>query len=205
MNNFRALLISSFATYELAIPRIPGIPIRPRGIAPGMQAVTLQLMRCQNKIGDYYAAIAAFNGLRRPRRTSLPSFMRNSRRLFRLGRFGRRPSMAYRNALSTDRHADRRLAQFAGALCKFRSGRRSAQAREGARSGDPTATAIACNCFGLDVLKRETWTGASTCIRKVPFTGEGRSSTFLGWPVPGRDPPRLTEQLELLQAARQAH
>jgi tetratricopeptide (TPR) repeat protein len=64
MNNFRALLISSLASYELGnFHESLGYAISAHRIAPGMPAVTLQLMRCQNKIGDYYAAIAAYNGL----------------------------------------------------------------------------------------------------------------------------------------------
>src|SRR5713226_7186780 len=64
MNNFRALLISSLASYELGnIHESLGYAIRAQRIAQALPAVALQLMRCQNKIGDYYAAIAAFNGL----------------------------------------------------------------------------------------------------------------------------------------------
>jgi len=64
MNNFRALLISSLAGYELgSIHESLGYAIRAQRIAQAVPAVALQLMRCQNKIGDYYAAIAAFNGL----------------------------------------------------------------------------------------------------------------------------------------------
>ncbi len=77
MNNFRALLISSLASYELGnIHESLGYAIRAQRIAQAVPAVALQLMRCQNKIGDYYAAIAAFNGLA-GWRMPLPSFMRN--------------------------------------------------------------------------------------------------------------------------------
>src|SRR6267142_1609432 len=64
MNNFRALVISSLASHDLNnIHESLGYAIRAHRIAPGVPAVTLQLMRCQNTIGDHYAAIAAFNGL----------------------------------------------------------------------------------------------------------------------------------------------
>src|SRR2546427_10668602 len=59
MNNFRALLISSLAGYELGnIHESLGYAIRAHRIAQAVPAVSLQLNRCQNKIGDYYAAIA---------------------------------------------------------------------------------------------------------------------------------------------------
>jgi tetratricopeptide (TPR) repeat protein len=64
LSNFRALLILSLASYEVGnVHESLGYATRAQRIVPAAPAVVLMLMRCQNKIGDFYAAIAAFKGL----------------------------------------------------------------------------------------------------------------------------------------------
>src|SRR5262245_33655558 len=103
LNNFRALLISSLAAYELGnVHESLGYASRAHRIAPAVQAIVLQLMRCRNKIGDYYSAIGAFNGLGDAER--VPPEFHAELGVAYSGLGDRAKAVeAYKNALSTER------------------------------------------------------------------------------------------------------
>ncbi|MCX7137416.1 MAG: hypothetical protein NTW47_12490 [Proteobacteria bacterium] len=61
-NNFRALVFSSIANYESGnVHESLGNAIRANRTGQKLPVITLQLMRCQNQLGDHYAAVAAFS------------------------------------------------------------------------------------------------------------------------------------------------
>jgi len=63
-DDFRALLTLSVANYEAGnVYEALGNALRANLVRPGAQPAVLQIMRCQNKRGDYYAAIGAYSGL----------------------------------------------------------------------------------------------------------------------------------------------
>src|SRR5262249_42421188 len=69
LNNFRALLIASLAADELGnVHESLGYAVRAHRAAPSAPAIVLQLMRCGNKIGDYYAAIGRSTDWATPKR-----------------------------------------------------------------------------------------------------------------------------------------
>jgi tetratricopeptide (TPR) repeat protein len=63
-DDFRALLTLSVANYEAEnVYEALGNALRANLVRPGAQPAVLQIMRCQNKRGDYYSAIGAYRGL----------------------------------------------------------------------------------------------------------------------------------------------
>ncbi len=66
-DNLRALAILSIASFELGSAHESlGYALRASQVNPEVPMVALQQMRCHNKFGDYYAALAAFNKVRDP-------------------------------------------------------------------------------------------------------------------------------------------
>ena len=64
-DNLRALAILGVASFELGSTHESlGYAMRASLINPAVPMVALQLMRCHNKFGDYYAALAAYNKVR---------------------------------------------------------------------------------------------------------------------------------------------
>lgn len=63
-NNFRALLMASFAATELDSPNEAlGLAQRAHKFNPRMPLAVYQLMRCLNNVGDYYGAVGTFRGM----------------------------------------------------------------------------------------------------------------------------------------------
>jgi len=197
MDNFRALLISSLATYELGnFHGSLGYAIRAHGIAPGMPAVTLQLMRCQNKIGDYYAAIAAFNGLGGAQ--NLPAEFHAELGVAYSALGDREKAVdAYRNALSTDRRpivALRSLLELYVNSGADEDLRRLVKEHEAEIHGNGDCVQL----LGLDCLKRGDLDGSFDMFRECLSLAR-KVEYFLGWPVPESRIRHDYEQLELLQ------
>src|SRR6266436_1746117 len=197
MNNFRALLISSLAAYELgSIHESLGYAIRAHRIAQAVPAVALQLMRCQNKIGDYYAAIAAFNGLGGAEGI-LPEF--HAELGVAYSGLGDRDKAvdAYKKALSTGRTPVLALRNLLELHVNSGAGedlRRLVKKHEAEIHGNTDCVQL----LGLDCLKRGDLDGSFDMFRKC-LSLTRSAEYFLGWPVPE---PRIRhdyEQLELLQ------
>jgi tetratricopeptide (TPR) repeat protein len=196
MNNFRAVLISSLANYELGnIHESLGYAIRAHRIAPGVPAVTLQLMRCQNKVGDYYAAIAAFNGLGGVEKAS--EFHAELGVAYSALGDREKAVDAYRKALSTEGKsilALRSLLEFYVNSGADEDLRRLVKEHE----ADIHGNADCVQQLGLDCLKGGDLDGSFDMFRKCLSLAR-RVQYFIGWPVPE---PRIRhdyEQLGLLQ------
>ncbi len=102
-NNFRALVILAIASYEFGNTyESLGYARRANHINPRVPVVTLQLMRCQNKIADYYAALASFNGLGDAQAVTPEIYAELGVAYSRLG-FRDRAINAYQKALATPR------------------------------------------------------------------------------------------------------
>lgn len=64
-NNSRALEIASLANYEFGnIHESLGNATRANRVNPKAQPAIMQLMRCHNKLGDFYSTISVFNEIR---------------------------------------------------------------------------------------------------------------------------------------------
>jgi len=196
-NNFRALLISSLAGYDLGnFHESLGYAIRAHRIAPGMPAVTLQLMRCQNKIGDYYAAIAAFNGLAGAQ--NLPAEFHAELGVAYSALGDRDKAVdAYRKALTTERKpilALRSLLELYVNSGADEDLRRLVKEHEAQIHGNTDCVQL----LGLDCLKRGDLDGSFDMFRKCLSLAR-KVEYFLGWPVPEARIRHDYEQLELLQ------
>src|SRR5260370_14769561 len=196
-NNFRALLISSLAGYELGtIHESLGYAIRAHRIAQAVPAVALQLMRCQNKIGDYYAAIAAFNGLGSAEK--LPPEFHAELGVAYSGLGDRDKAVdAYKKALSTERKPILALRNLLELYVNSGAGedlRRLVKKHEADIHGNTDCVQL----LGLDCLKRGDLDGSFDMFRKC-LSLTRRVESFHGWPVPEPRVRHDYEQLELLQ------
>ena len=197
MNNFRALLISSFAGYELGnIDESLGYAIRADRVVQAVPAVTLQLMRCKNKIGDYYAAIAAFNTLGGAEKVPAEFHAELGVAYSALGN-REKAVAAYRKALSTEPKSILALRNLLELYV-------NSGAREDLRrlvkehETDIHDNTDCVQLLGLDCLNRADLDGSFDMFRKC-LSLTRRVEYFPGWPVPE---PRIRhdyEQLELLQ------
>ena len=197
MNNFRALLISSLAAYELGnVHESLGYATRAHRNAPAVPAIVLQLMRCGNKIGDYYAAIGAFNGLSDPEKVP-PEFHAELGVAYSgLGDRGKAVD-AYKKALSTERKPALALRNLLDLQIH------SASSEELWRLVEQYPTDIHgdIDCvqrLGLAYLKEGDLDRGFDMFRKCLAMAE-KAESSVAWPVPE---PRIRhnyEQLELLQ------
>jgi len=197
MNNFRALLFSSLAAYELGnVHESLGYATRAHRIAPAMPAIVLQLMRCRNNIGDHYSAIGAFSGLGDPEKIP-PEFHAELGVAYSGLGDREKAADAYKKALTSERKSAVALRNLLDLHIHSASSEDLWRLVERYRSeihGD-----IDCvQRLGLAYLKQGDLDRSFDLFRKcLAMAEEARSS--VAWPVPE---PRIRhdyEQLELLQ------
>jgi len=199
-DDYRALVVMSVVNYEVGnFHESLGNAVRANVLRKGSAPAVLQLMRCRNKLGNHYAAIAAFDALSDPDAAN-PDIR------VELGK-------AYHGL--SDR--DRALAEYTAALA---SGSRSTEAiralvaLHGAAGDtgeldalkqkyrDEIDNDIECECsLGLAALNRGDTNEASRLFGRTLALAarNGEAARELPWPVPE---PRIRhdcEQLELLE------
>src|SRR5262245_57142740 len=197
INNFRALLRASLAAYELGnIHESLGYALRGHRIAPSMPAIVLQQMRCCNNIGDYYAAIGAFNSLGDPDKAP-PEFHGELGVAYSgLGDQDKAVD-AYRKALSSERRPALALRNLLDLHIHSAAGGALSRLVEEYAS-DIQGDIDCVQRLGLAHLKEGDLDKSFDMFRKCLAMTEKAGST-VAWPVPE---PRIRhdcEQLELLQ------
>jgi tetratricopeptide (TPR) repeat protein len=197
-NDFRALLAASAATFEAGnTHEALGNALRANRVDPAAPAAVLQIMRCRNALGDYYAAIAAydsFNG------TGLPAAAHRELGAACAG-LGDVPraAEAYERALASGGpqadtvrallrlHADAGADAAVAALC--------------ARFPAEVADDVECLFgLGLAALRRRALDEARAQFARSFALGRERrlALDLLPWPVPEPLIRHAYEQLELL-------
>jgi tetratricopeptide (TPR) repeat protein len=196
----RALIALSVASYEDGnFHDALGSARRAYGLNPGAPQAILQIMRCQNRLGDYYAALAAFESLDNP--TAVPPDFHIELGKTYSGLDRRAKAIdAYRAALTfdpTSTEAIRALAQI------YAMGANSAELETLATQYGPEIGADVESLYwrALDALNHGEIDSAGRLFRESLAVSEARGEAFkvLPWPIPE---PRLRhdyEQLELLQ------
>jgi len=197
LNNFRALLIASLAAEELGnVHESLGYAVRAHRAAPSAPAVVLQLMRCGNKIGDYYAAIGAFDGLGDP--DKVPPELHAELGVAYSGLGERAKAMdAYRKALSTERKPALALRNLLDLHIHSASGEELWRLVEQYRT-DIQRDIDCVQRLGLAYLKEGDRDRSFDMFRQCLAMAEAADSS-VAWPVPEPRIRHAYEQLELLQ------
>ena len=166
---------------------------------PGSPAAALQLMRCHNKLGDFYSAVAAFDGV--DAQSGIASEMYIELGIAHAGlENAGRAAEAYRAALNDDPPP----AQAIRALLKIHMDSADHAALDAFARQFATAIANDAECLSLQAmheLQQGHVAAAADYFRRCGELNIAREDAYtqLPWPVPE---PRLRhdyEQLELLQ------
>ena len=199
-DDYRALLLLGMANYEIGnVHEALGNATRASFINKGAAPAILQIMRCQNKLGDYYAALAAFDGL--ADKSTITPDMRLELGTAYLGLEDRaRAAAEYRTALESGSRAPGALRALVGIYTSA-----NASAELGALvEAHSAAIGSDIECLywlGLQALNERNLDEAARLFGKTRTLAEASSEAMddLPWPIPE---PRIRhdcEQLELLQ------
>lgn len=198
-DDHRALLALSMANYGIGnIHESLGNARRASFVDPSPPAI-LQIMRCQNKLGDYYAALAAFDRLREPGSVAAEFHVELGDAYAGLEDQARAIA-EYREALATGSRSIAALRALVGIYTRSRL----AADLEGlieAYSSEIKGDIDCLYLLGLAALDRRDLDEAQRLFSKTLALAEetGDALDDLPWPVPE---PRLRhdyEQLELLE------
>jgi len=199
-DDVRALMALSVADYETGnFHAALGSARRANGLNPGSPRAILQMMRCQNKLGDHYAALAAFDALAKEAAITADHHVELGKAY--AGLEHREQAIgAYRAALASDPNSMEAIRSLVATY---------------AIAGDSAALASLTTQYatqieadvdsmywrGLESLNHGNLDDAATLFGSSLAASDARGGAFdvLPWPVPE---PRLRhdyEQLELLQ------
>jgi len=198
VGNVRALLAASVATFEGgSLHESLGYAQRAQQASPGAPPAVLQLMRCHNGLGDYYAAIAAFGRLAPGAAT--PDLHAELGAAYGALDDRARAIEAYESVLA----AGARRPDALGALIRLYADTddRAALAALHARHRADIDGDIEC-LFGLalDALRRRDLDAAQALLARsfALSRAQGVALDLLPWPVPEPLIRHDVEQLELL-------
>jgi tetratricopeptide (TPR) repeat protein len=197
-NDFRALLAASAATFDAGnTHEALGNALRANRVDPAAPAAALQIMRCCNALGDYYAAIAAFDSFKG---AALPAAAHRElgAACAALGDVPR-ATEAYERALATGGPQIDTLR----ALLRLHvdSGAHAAAEAVGRRYPAEIAGDIECRFgLGLAALRRRDLTEARKELAQAFTLGREQQVALdvLPWPVPEPLIRHAYEQLALL-------
>jgi tetratricopeptide (TPR) repeat protein len=199
-DDYRALMALSFANYGHGnIHEALGNARRANLLNEGSLPAILQIMRCANKLGDYYAALAAFDKL--GNRDSLPPEIYVELGATYSGLEDRaRAIAAYRTALASGS----RLTAAIRALAAIYGIASETSELEGLATAYPAEIHGDVEClywWGVERLSRAQLDDAARLFREslAVYEKEAGALGELPWPIPE---PRIRhdyEQLELLQ------
>jgi tetratricopeptide (TPR) repeat protein len=199
-DNLRALAILSIASFELGSAHESlGYALRASHINAEVPMVVLQLMRCHNKFGDYYSALAAFNKLSEPRAITPEMHAERGVAYSRL-RFTQKAMAAYQSALESPRKPE---AAIRGMLALLAEADDPAQLQEFVKRHEREIhnDVESVYVLGLQAL------GRGELEQSLRMFGRSRSLVYaeqaplqsLQWPVPEPRVRHDREQLDLLE------
>ena len=200
LNNLRALAILAIASFELgSTAESLGYATRASQINPQVPMVALQLMRCYNKLGDSYAALAALNRLDDPQAITPEMHAEQGVSYARLG-FRQKAIDAFQRALGSPRKP---VTAIRGLLRLYADAGERAELQEFVtQNADAINSDIeSVYALGLEALSRHEIDRSSALFKQCFALNVAAQAPLhmLPWPVPE---PRLRhdrEQLALLE------
>jgi tetratricopeptide (TPR) repeat protein len=200
--NYRALMVLSDANFAFKnYHESLGNALCANQVSRGSPPATLQIMRCQNRLGDYYAAIAAFDAMAGADAQSPEIQIELGMAYAGLDRTAQ-ATTAYRAALAASPSAPSLEATRALLKIYLDDGDNTALNAFVAQFAAVIESDIDCiQLLGLEQLRRGHVDEAAQRLRRCHDLNVQRDDAFghLPWPVPE---PRIRhdyEQLELLQ------
>jgi len=199
-DDFRALLTLSHVNYGIDhIHEALGNALRANLVIPGSQPTILQIMRCQNKVGDYYAAIGTFSKLA-DQNAILTDIQIELGMAYAGAGDTARATAAYRAALAC---GERPIAAIRALVSIFASSgdRAELSALESAYPAEIHGDIECLPFLGKEALARRDLVRAARIFEEsfALAKNQGAALEMLPWPVPE---PRIRhdyEQLELLE------
>ena len=199
LNNLRAFAILAIASFELGSTQESlGYAMRAALINPEVPMVALQLMRCHNKFGDYYASLAACNKVRDPQTITPEMHAERGVAYARLG-FREKAIDSFRRALESPSKPVTAIREMLGLLTGMGDRAELQQfLRQHQREiyGDIESVYV----LGLDALRRGELEESSQLFRQSLALNVAQQVplTLLQWPVPEPRVRHDREQLDLL-------
>jgi tetratricopeptide (TPR) repeat protein len=199
-DDYRALLVLSAANYEIGnIHESLGNAIRASFVRKAAAPAILQIMRCQNKLGDYYAALAALDKLAQG--TGITPEVHVELGTAYLGLDLRAAAIAeFGAALSSEPQRVAALRALIG-IYSSHDGDKELQALITAYRADIDSDVECLYALGLDALNRGDLDGAAEWLTRSRDRAHanGSGGEELPWPVPELRLRHDCEQLELLE------
>lgn len=197
-DDFRALVALSVCNYEDGnVYEALGNARRANGLNPGSARAILQMMRCQNKLGDPYAALAAFDSLANPAAITADHHVELGKAYAGLEQ--REQAIgAYRAALAIDPGSTEAIRSLV-ATCAMAGDSAGLDALMAKYASHIEGDVDSMYWRGLAALNGGDLDGAARLFRASLAVSDARGGAFLPWPIPE---PRLRhdyEQLDLLQ------
>ncbi|MES2562640.1 MAG: hypothetical protein V4637_07920 [Pseudomonadota bacterium] len=199
-DDIRALLALSLANYyDGNFQEALGSARRAHVIDPSCAAAILQAMRCHNKLGDYYGALAAFDQLADQNAVAPDFHIERGKACSGLEQPARAIE-AYRAALASDASSVEAIRE----LVKISAFEGDAVNMESLVADYPTQMHSDVDClywWGLERMRRSDLAGATRCFGDSIALAKSRGDDIANVPWPVSE-PRLRhdyEQLELLE------
>lgn len=198
-DDIRALLALGLANYHDGnFQEALGSARRAQAIDSSSAPAILQIMRCHNKLGDYYGALAAFDQLA-DQSAIAPDFHIELGKAYSGLEQPARAIEAYKAALATNANSVEAVCE----LAKISALESGAVNMENLVADYPTQIRSDVNClywWGLERIRQGDLGSAAQCLSDSMALAASRGDDITGvpWPVPE---PRLRhdyEQLELL-------
>ena len=199
-DDYRALLVLSTANDGIGnIHESLGNAIRASFVRKGAMPAILQIMRCQNKLGDYYGALAAFDKLTET--SAISPEMHIELGMAYLGLEDRARAVSeFRSALTSRVHAAAALRALIGIYARD-DGTAELDALLKDYGAEIRSDIECVYALGLAALNRGDLNGASQWFTRSRDVAQAAGSAMDGlpWPVPEARIRHDYEQLELLQ------
>jgi tetratricopeptide (TPR) repeat protein len=198
-DDYRALIVKSVAAYHIGnVHESLGCALAARLLRQGTPAAILQVMRCQNRLGNYYAALAAFDTLDDKTVDSADIRIELGRAYEGLGDV-ERALAEFRTALAP---GPRAIAAVRALLGIYALGNRAAEldALIATYHDEIHGDLICLSTLGIAALNRGDLEQASRQFRKSAALAEegGEPLRELPWPIPEARVRHDFEQLGLL-------
>ena len=195
-NDYRALIVLSIVAFNIGnIHGSLGYARSAQMLHKGSMPAVLQLMRCHNRLGGYYAALAAFETLL-PNQIDAPDIRVELGKAYEGLGDRERALSEYRNALQLDPQSVAAVRSLLGiyALGGYETDLETLKAAyHDMLHGD----SVTVSMLGIDALNRGDIQDAARLFKRAAALNEGREESH--WPIPESRVRHDLEQLELLE------
>jgi tetratricopeptide (TPR) repeat protein len=199
-DDYRALIVKSIAAFHIGnVHESLGCALAARMLHAGSPPAILQIMRCHNRLGNHYAALAAIDTLADDKTTNSPELRVELGRAYEgLGDVDR-AAAEYRAALASESGAVAAVRALVG-IHTLRGDTAELKALAATYAGEIQNDLACLSTLGIAALNRGDLDEASRLFKETAALAErgGEPLRELPWPIPEARIRHDFEQLELL-------